>query len=126
MGALRGEEARLGHSLRKTAPWPRDRRQGEGAQVAPQAGWDLCLAVGTIAWDLEEKPQYVGTHGQLVREEEAVATIQILKFAFDNHPGELDSPTGWDPPSLGPGDSSAPVTLQPMNPAGSCLRLPHL
>lgn len=68
----------------------------------------------------------MGTCGQLVGEEEAVATIQILKFAFNNHPGELDSPTGWDPPSPGPGDSSAPVTLKPLHLAGSCLRLPHL
>lgn len=39
----------------------------------------------------------LGTHGQLAEEEEAVATAQILKFDRDNHPGELDSPTGWEP-----------------------------
>lgn len=63
------------------------------------------LSVGTITCDLEEKHRYpLGTHGQLVEEEEgeADARAQTLKFDCDNRPGELDSPTGWESPSPEP------------------------
>lgn len=69
----------------------------------------------------EETDTTLGTHSQLVEEkeegeeeEEAVARARILKFDYDNHPNELDSPTAGDPPFLEPeaslpeGDPAAP------------------
>ena len=84
---------------RRPAPQP----QGWAAQAAPWAGRDPGGLWERLPWtwrrDIDTRP---GAHGQLVEEEEVVARAQILKFDCDNCPGELDSPTGWEPPSPGP------------------------
>lgn len=118
MGTLLGEEACLGHSREENSTrvgWPR----GKMPRLLPGQGgtrahvWEL--SPGTWRRNIDTQ---LGAHSQLIKEDEAVARAQILKFDCDSCPGELDSPTGRDPPS--PGPPSLQATPQPLcTPAGS-------
>jgi hypothetical protein len=76
----------------------------DGEKANPSLGW------GGVGWPNQKMPGLcsrqggtwrrnidtpVGALGQLAEvgeDQETVARAQVLKFGFDNHPGELDSP----------------------------------